>query len=122
MRQPIIPSGLFRWRRVGVGRTWVGNDEEPAWPQPPRLLAQYRRGCVGGERAMHGAKAGGAVEAGDTRLVARELGREFADAGRELRPVELIGARRRPLDQICEAETVVREHAVVLGFERLNAE
>ena len=71
---------------------------------------------------MHGAKACDAVEAGDVRLVARELGRKLADAGRELRRVQLIGARRRPLHQIGEAEAVAEERTVMLGFEDLDAE
>ena len=45
-----------------------------------------------------------------------------AHAGGELHPVELIGARRRPLHQVSEAEAVVRQQAVVLGLEGLNAE
>jgi len=86
------------------------------------LLTQFRSGLRGGKNARERAISHHALETGNTRLKRFQFRDEVTGTALEFLAVDLIGARRRPLNDVGEANAMRQKGGVVFRFEAVDPE
>jgi hypothetical protein len=95
----------------------IGQDPHYCALEPLRLLADG-----GGLDAESVAVGSNAEEGDDARAIAPDLGRETLASGEELGGCDLLGAGRRPVDEIGDAVAVAQQLALLGWMQQARAE
>ena len=105
---------------MGVGAAGIGHEIDPARPEKQILKAELDLAHPSREEPMNGAETRDAVKAGDTGLMAFELGQEMAHGRREFRWREVARLRSGTLHQIGEPDAMIEQGSVMLGAQPLD--